>query len=622
MITINYYPKPRAKLVLRKEHIMTLDLLLNILSLVCGLALFLYGMDVMGDALKKSAGRKLKTILGNLTSNKFLGFLLGLGVTAVIQSSSATTVMVVGFVNSGTMLLSQAVGVIMGANVGTAVTAWITALNGLENLGVSLDALKLLKPDAWMPVLALIGIGLIMFSKRTKFKDFGNILMGFAILMVGMSLMSDAVSGYGEDLKPLFTMFADAPILGVLAGLILTAIVQSSSASVGILQALSFTGAITYGSAMPIIMGQNIGTCVTALISSLGANKNGKRAAFVHLYFNIIGVGLWMALYYLIGWILETTGAFGLLSWADGTAIEAFGIAGIHTVFKIFSVIALAPFTKLLEKLACATVRGDDKKGDEFTSMLDDRLLASPEIALDRCKTVIAQMAEMSIIPFNKSIKLLDNYDSKLAQEIRDAEDKVDLYEDALGSYLVKLSAISTSEQDNLEVTKLLHLIGDLERISDHSVNIVESAEEIKDKELKFSDYAVGELRVMYDAVEEITLMTKDALRENDLEKAASVEPLEQVVDDIRDQIKLQHVIRVQRSQCTIEHGFVLSDILTNLERVSDHCSNIAGCIIEMSKHESLDLHSYLKELKKGGKEFDTAYNSYSQKYALPSQDE
>ena len=601
---------------------MTLDLLLNILSLVCGLALFLYGMDLMGDALKKSAGRKLKTILGNLTSNKFLGFLLGLGVTAIIQSSSATTVMVVGFVNSGTMMLSQAVGVIMGANVGTAVTAWITALNGLENLGVSLDALKLLKPDAWMPILALIGIGLIMFSKRNKFKDFGNILMGFAILMVGMSLMSDAVSGYGEDLKPLFTMFSDAPILGVLAGVLLTAIVQSSSASVGILQALSFTGAITYGSAMPIIMGQNIGTCVTALISSLGANKNGKRAAFVHLYFNIIGVGVWMALYYLIGWILETTGAFGLFAWADGTAIEAFGIAGVHTVFKIFSVITLAPFSKLLEKLACATVRGDDKKGDEFTSMLDERLLNTPEVALDRCKTVIAQMAEMSIIPFNKSIKLLENYDGKLAQEIRDAEDKVDLYEDALGSYLVKLSAITTSEEDNLEVTKLLHLIGDLERISDHSVNIVESAEEIKDKDLKFSDHAVGELQVMYGAVEEITLMTKDALRENDLEKAATVEPLEQVVDDIRDKIKLQHVIRVQKSQCTIEHGFVLSDILTNLERVSDHCSNIAGCIIEMSKHESLDLHSYLKEIKKGGKEFDAAYNNYSEKYALPSHEE
>ena len=597
---------------------MNLDLILSILSLVCGLALFLYGMDVMGDALKKSAGRKLKTILGNLTSNKFKAFLLGLGVTAVIQSSSATTVMVVGFVNSGTMLLSQAVGVIMGANVGTAVTAWITALNGLDNLGFSLDALKLLKPDAWMPILALIGIAFIMFSKRSKFKDLGNILMGFAVLMVGMTLMSDAVSSYGENLKPLFTMFADAPILGVLAGTILTAVVQSSSASVGILQALSFTGAITYGSAMPIVMGQNIGTCVTALISSLGANKNGKRAAFVHLYFNIIGVVLWMVLYYLIGWILESTGVFGLLSWADNQTIEAFGIAGIHTVFKIFSVIILAPFTKLLEKLACLTVRGTDKKGDEFTSMLDERLLDTPEIAIDRCRAVAAKMAELSIEPFNRSISLLGKYDPKVAQEIRDAEDKVDIYEDVLGSYLVKLSSHSMSESDSLEVTKLLHMIGDFERISDHSVNIVESAEEMNDKELHFSDNAISELNIMYGAVCEITTMTKESFVDNDLEKATQVEPLEQVVDYLKDQIKLQHVIRVQKSQCTIEHGFVLSDILTNLERVSDHCSNIAGCLIEISRHDSLDLHNYLHEVKAGGR-FDESYEQYMAKYSLSS---
>ena len=601
---------------------MDLDLLLNILSLVCGLALFLYGMDVMGDALKKSAGRKLKKILGNLTSNKFLGFLLGLGVTAIIQSSSATTVMVVGFVNSGTMMLSQAVGVIMGANVGTAVTAWLTALNGIENLGISLDALKLLKPDAWMPVLALVGIALLMFSKKNKLKDFGNILMGFAVLMVGMSLMSDAVSGYRDNLAPLFTMFEHWPILGVLAGTLLTAIVQSSSASVGILQALSFTGAITYGSAMPIIMGQNIGTCITALISSLGANKNGKRAAFVHLYFNIIGVVLWMSAYYLIGWILDLTGVFGLFAWAEGTPIEAFGIAGIHTVFKIFSVIALAPFTKLLEKLACITVRGDDKKGDEFTSMLDERLLNTPDVAIDRCKTVIAKMAELSVIPFNKSMTLIEKYDSKLAQEIRDAEDKVDLYEDALGTYLVKLSTMTNTEQDNIEITKLLHLIGDLERISDHSVNIVESAEEIKDKELKFSDSATSELRIMYSAVEEITTITKDALVYSDLDKATLVEPLEQVVDGLKDQIKLQHVIRVQQSLCTIEHGFVLSDILTNLERVSDHCSNIAGCIIELSKNDALDLHNYLNEVKTGGKDFEINYKRYLEKYSISSNTE
>jgi phosphate:Na+ symporter len=601
---------------------MDLELLLSILSLACGLALFLYGMDVMGDALKKSAGRKLKTILGNLTSNKLKGFLLGLGVTAVIQSSSATTVMVVGFVNSGTMLLSQAVGVIMGANVGTAVTAWITALNGLENLGFSLDALKLFKPDAWMPVLALIGIGLIMFSKRSKFKDVGNILMGFAILMVGMSLMSDSVSSYGDTLKPLFTMFKDWPILGVLAGTLLTAVVQSSSASVGILQALSFTGAITYGSAMPIVMGQNIGTCITAIISSLGANKNGKRAAFIHLYFNVIGVVLWMVLYYSIGWILETTGVFGLLSWADGTTIEAFGIAGIHTVFKIFSVIMLSPFTKLLEKLAYITVRGDDKKGDEYTSLLDERLLDTPAVAIDRCRKVAIRMGELSIEPFNKAVGLFKNYDSKVAQEIRDAEDKVDIYEDALGTYLVKLSSRDLQEADSIEVTKLLHIIGDFERISDHSVNIVESAEELKDKNLAFSEYAVRELQVMYDALNEITHMTHEAFINTDIDKAMLVEPLEQVVDDLKDEIKLQHVIRVQKSMCTIEHGFVLSDILNNLERVSDHCSNIAGCVIEMSKHDSLDLHNYLREIKESGNEFDTNYHKYLEKYALPTNNE
>ena len=597
---------------------MDLNLLLSILSLACGLALFLYGMDVMGDALKKSAGRKLKAILGNLTSNKFKAFILGLAVTAVIQSSSATTVMVVGFVNSGTMLLSQAVGVIMGANVGTAVTAWITALNGLDNLGFSLDALKLLKPDAWMPILALIGIALIMFSKRSKFKDVGNILMGFAILMVGMSLMSDAVSAYGEDLKPLFTMFKDWPILGVLAGTLLTAIVQSSSASVGILQALSFTGAITYGSAMPIVMGQNIGTCITAIISSLGANKNGKRAAFVHLYFNVIGVVLWMALYYSIGWILESTGTFGLLSWADGTTIEAFGIAGIHTVFKIFSVLALAPFSKLLEKLACLTVRGTDKKGDEYTSMLDERFLDTPSVAIERCRKVAVRMGELSIAPFNKSITLLQNYDPAVAQEIRDAEDKVDIYEDALGTYLVKLSSRDLDDEDSVEVTKLLHIIGDLERISDHSVNIVESAEELHDKEISFSDYANRELEVMYSALDEITNMTNEAFAENNLNKATLVEPLEQVVDDLKDKIKLSHIIRVQKNQCTIEHGFILSDLLNNLERVSDHCSNIAGCIIEMSQKDALDLHSYLREVKAGGKEFEINYNRYLEKYALP----
>ena len=590
----------------------------DILTLVCGLALFLYGMDVMGDALKKSAGRKLKTILGNLTSNKFKGFLLGLGVTAIIQSSSATTVMVVGFVNSGTMMLGQAVGVIMGANVGTAVTAWLTALNGIEGGADATAWLAWFKPDAWMPILALIGICCIMFSKKSKYKDVGTILMGFAVLMIGMSTMSDAVSGLKNDegFKSILTMFSN-PILGILAGTALTAIVQSSSASVGILQALSSTGAISFGAAMPIIMGQNIGTCVTALISSFGANKNGKRAAFVHLYFNIIGVVLWMGLYYLVGWILELVGAFGLFSWMGSNFIDMWGIAAIHTVFKIFSVILMAPFTALLEKLAVLTVRGTDKKGDEYTNMLDERLLNTPSIAIERCREVASQMARLSVDPLKKAIGLLENYDPKVAQEIRDAEDKVDIYEDALGSYLVKLSACDMDEADSHEVTKLLHMIGDLERISDHSVNLVESAEEIKDKELSFSDAASAEMKVMYGAVDEIITITADAFINADFDKATLVEPLEQVVDDLKDQIKRQHVIRVQKSQCTIEHGFVLSDILTNLERVSDHCSNIAGCLIEMSLHDTLDLHSYLHQVKAGGEEYNKNYQLYAKKYSI-----
>lgn len=592
--------------------------LMEVLSLICGLALFLYGMDVMGDALKKSAGRKLKTILGNLTSNKFKGFLLGLGVTAIIQSSSATTVMVVGFVNSGTMLLSQAIGVIMGANVGTAVTAWLTALNGIEGGANATEWLQWLKPDAWMPILALAGICLIMFSKRDKKKDMGAILMGFAVLMVGMSLMSDAVSGLKSDpnFANILTLFNN-PIFGVLAGTILTAIVQSSSASIGILQALSTTGTISFGMAIPIILGQNIGTCVTAMISSVGANKNGKRAAVVHLYFNIIGVVFWLGMYYLVGWILKTVGVFDIFNLANNSTINMWGIAAVHTVFKLLSVLLFAPFTKLLEKLAVATVRGTDKKGDEFTNMLDERLLDTPSVAIERSRAVASQMAQLSSEAMRLAIGLFDSYDEKTAQKIRELEDKVDIYEDVLGSYLVKLSSKSMDETDSHEVTKLLHMIGDLERISDHAVNLVESAEEINDKKLEFSADAVSELHSMYGAVNEILVITEDAFVNNDMTKAYMVEPLEQVVDYLRDQIKLQHVLRLQKSECTIEHGFVLSDILTNLERVSDHCSNVAGCLVEMSKHDALDVHDYLHKVKAGGMEYDALYNLYMEKYSI-----
>lgn len=593
----------------------------DILQLVCGIALFLYGMDVMGDALKKSAGRKLKTILGSLTSNKFKGFLLGLGVTAIIQSSSATTVMVVGFVNSGTMLLSQAVGVIMGANVGTAVTAWLTALNGISGSG-SVLWLEWLKPDAWMPILALIGICLIMFAKKDRQKSVGTILMGFAVLMVGMDLMSGAVSGLRNDpsFTKILTLF-DNPIFGVLAGTILTAIVQSSSASIGILQALSTTGAISYGMAMPIILGQNIGTCITAMISSVSANKNGKRAAAVHLYFNVIGVVFWLGMYYLVGWILNIAGVFDIFSLAENHAINMWGIAMVHTAFKILSVILISPFTKLLEKLAVATIRGTDKKGDEYTNMLDERLLDAPTVAVDRCRSVASQMASLSCDAMCSSIRLLDTYDAKEAQRIRDIEDKVDIYEDVLGSYLVKLSSKDMDERDSHEVTKLLHLIGDFERISDHAINIVESAEEISDKNIAFSSEALTELHSMYGAVDEILTIAKDAFVANDVNKACTVEPLEQVVDYLRDMIKQNHVIRLQKSECTIEHGFVLSDILTNLERVSDHCSNIAGCLIEMSKHESLDLHEYLHKVKASSAEYDELYNAYMSKYSLNNQE-
>ncbi len=580
----------------------------GILKLLCGLALFLYGMDVMGDALKKSAGNQLKTILGKMTSSPFRGFLLGLGVTAAIQSSSATTVMVVGFVNSGTMTLLQSVGVIMGANLGTAVTAWITALSSIGQ-GESVDWIEWLKPDAWMPVLAIIGICLLMFAKRNKKRGIGHILLGFAVLMVGMSLMSEAVSPLkgNDSFKSILTMFEN-PILGLLAGLALTVIVQSSSASIGILQSLTVTGAITYGAAIPIIMGQNIGTCITALISSINANKNGKRAAMIHLYFNIIGVVIWLSVFYLVNGLI-----YEFLD--PALSINAWGVALVHTVFKILSVLTISPFYKQLEKLAVLTIR--DKKDDvENASKLDERLFATPSIAADQATKVAYDMAIISVEALKKSLSLLDCYDIKVADEVRDLEDKADKFEDMLGSYLVKLSSHDLSDQDAVQVTKLLHIIGDLERISDHSVNIVESAEEMKDKKLFFSAQATEEIRIMSAAVDEILGIALKAFVENDIVLATEVEPLEEVVDDIRDKIKLNHIMRLQKNECTIEHGFVLSDLLTNFERVSDHCSNIAGCLIETSSLGDLDMHKYSEEATES-MAFKQKFVYYQQKYNL-----
>ena len=582
----------------------------DVLSLLCGLALFLYGMDVMGDSLKKSAGTRLKAILAKMTSSPVRGFLLGLGVTAIIQSSSATTVMVVGFVNSGVMTLTQAVGVIMGANVGTAVTAWITALSGIGGDAASnIEWLEWLKPDSWMPILAVIGICLIMFAKRGKKKDIGCILIGFAVLMVGMSMMSASVSGLKNDegFKSILTMFQN-PVLGVLAGLILTAIVQSSSASVGILQSLTVTGAISYGAAIPIVMGQNIGTCVTALISSFGAGKNGKRTAMVHLYFNIIGVVLWLSIFYIVNAIVN-------FAFVD-TAIDMWGVALVHTVFKILSVALISPFYKWLEKLAVITIR-DKEAEEEKTNLLDERLFGTPSVAVEVAGSVVNSMAEFSIDALKKSLVLFDKYDEKLADEVRVIESKADQYEDAIGSYLVKLSSYDMPEADSNQITKLLHMIGDFERISDHAVNIVESAEEMKEKKIEFSSEANRQISVMERAVADIVDMTYQAFIKNDIELAERVEPLEEVVDDIRDAIKLGHIKRLQKSECTIEHGFILSDILNNFERISDHCSNIAGCIIEISKYDSLSMHKYIDDVKHHNDKFTERVAEYKKIYSL-----
>ena len=595
-----------------------MDVILDIvLPLLCGLALFLFGMDLMGDSLKKSAGSSLKTILGKMTSTPLKGFLLGLGVTAVIQSSSATTVMVVGFVNSGTMTLLQAVGVIMGANVGTAVTAWITALSGVGGDSASgvVDALSLLKPDSWVPIVAVVAICLIMFTKRGKKRDIGFILIGFVILMTGMDMMSGAVSGLkdNETFVSILTMFRN-PILGLLAGLILTAIVQSSSASVGILQALTVTGGISFGAAIPIIMGQNIGTCVTAMISSMGANKNGKRAALIHLYFNIIAVTVVLSLFYLINALVGGFKLGGVLF--TEIPIDMWGVAIVHTVFKLISVAILSPFYRQLERLARISVK-DSEEEAETSNLLDERLIETPAFAVQRATEVSYAMAEISCKALRRSLTLFEEFDPKVADKIRDLENKADVYEDALGSYLVKVSACDLNQTDSEQVTKLLHIIGDLERISDHAVNIVESAEEIQDKKIEFSADAKAELAVLRRAVGDILDLAEAAFLNNDVNLAVNIEPLEQVVDDLRDRIKLNHIKRLQKSECTIEHGFILSDMLNNFERVSDHCSNIGCCVIEISTDDSLDLHKYLHQIKSDSEEYQQKYKEFTMEYSI-----
>ena len=498
----------------------------------------------------------------------------------------------------------------MGANVGTAVTAWLTGLSGLGSAAEgAMSVIRWFKPDSWMPILAVIGICLVMFVKRGRKKDVGVIFLGFSILMVGMSMMSDSVGGLAksEAFRSILIMFEN-PVLGVLAGMILTAIVQSSSASIGILQSLTVTGVITYGAAIPIVMGQNIGTCVTAMISSMGANRNGKRAAIVHLYFNIIGVVVYLTLFCVLDAIFK-------FAFAD-SIIDMWGVAGVHTIFKILSVILMGPFYKQLEKLAILTIP-DKKDEEDSTTLLDERLLETPAIAIARASEVTAQMAEISTNALMKALELVEKYDPKIADEIREIENKADVYEDALGSYLIKVSSSIDNDVDSGQATKLLRMIGDYERISDHAVNIVESVEELRDKKALFSGYAQKELGVLRELLREVLLATQDALRNNDLGKAASVEPMEQVIDELIAKIKTNHVLRLQRGECTIELGFVLNDLLVDFERVSDHCSNVAGCIIEISEYGALDMHKYLDMVRHGSEAYEKHYQIYKKKYVI-----
>ena len=578
----------------------------NALTMIGGLSLFLFGMNLMGQALERRAGSRLRTLLDRMTSNVMMGFLTGLGVTAIIQSSSATTVMVVGFVNSGLMTLRQAINVIMGANVGTTVTAWLLSLSGID--GSSLW-IRLLKPSSFTPVLALIGIIFYMFCADTKKKDTGTILLGFATLMFGMETMSGAVSGLKDvpGFVNLFVAFKN-PVLGMLAGAILTAIIQSSSASVGILQALAATGAVSYAAAIPIIMGQNIGTCVTAMISSVGTNKNAQRAAVVHLMFNVIGVIVLLSTFCIV------RAAFAPAILDEHATM--YGIAIVHSVFNILCTAMLLPAGDLLEKLSIRLVP-DGKNSDTRAVELDERLLATPSLALSRSRAVASEMAEIAVRALKNSMTAMRALTPELAKSIRDDEELCDHYEDILGTYLVKLSARRMGEAESEEATELLKSIGDFERISDHAVNILASAEELDEKGLAFSPSAESEFDVLAAAIGRILDLSLDAFEHGDISVAAEVEPLEQVIDTLKEQMRTRHILRMQQGNCSIEAGFVWSDLLTDLERTSDHCSNIAGCVIDAAQH-NLNLHETLRATRSEDERFRRRFEHYAHEYSLP----
>ncbi len=576
------------------------------LTMLGGLALFLFGMSLMGQALERRAGGKLRSLLDKMTGKPIAGFLTGLGVTAVIQSSSATTVMVVGFVNSGLMTLRQSISVIMGANVGTTVTAWLLSLGDIDGTSV---LVRLLKPSSFTPILAVIGIILYLFCKGSRKKDSGVILLGFATLMFGMETMSGAVSGLRNDpvFVNLFLAFKN-PLLGVVAGAVLTGIIQSSSASVGILQALSATGAVSYAAAIPIIMGQNIGTTVTALLSSIGTNKNARRAAVVHLMFNVIGVVVLLTVFTVVRAVF----APALL---DEAATRS-GIAIAHSMFNILCTAMLLPAGGLLEKLAIRIVPDGGEK--EHRVELDERLLATPALALSRSRAVASDMAEHAVRALKDSLAAIDNYSPELAERIRQDEELCDHYEDILSTYLVKLSAEPMGTAESEEAAALLKSIGDFERISDHAVNTLESAEELRDKNLAFSPNAVAEFSVLAGAVSEILDLSLRCFETNDSAVAAEVEPLEQVIDQLKESMRTRHIRRLQQGGCSIELGFILSDLLTGLERTSDHCSNIAGCVIDMAQH-NLNLHESLRATRLESADFLREFDRYARKYALPA---
>ncbi|MBQ7915715.1 MAG: Na/Pi cotransporter family protein [Firmicutes bacterium] len=582
----------------------------DLFTLIGGLAFFLYGMNIMGNGLETLSGSKLQGILEKMTSSPLKGVLLGTIVTAIIQSSSATTVMVVGFVNSGIMQLTQAVGVIMGANIGTTATAWILSLTSLQ--GDSF-LMQIVKPANFTPILAMIGVIMTMMTStknpNSHKKDIGLILIGFAILIFGMDLMSSAVEPLSEspEFANLMTMFTN-PILGMLVGLGITAIIQSSSATSGILQALSTTGQMSYGAAMPIIMGTNIGTCVTALISSVGAKKNAKRAAFIHLYFNVIGSVLFMVVFYTLRMFIT----FGF----ETNAIDPTGIAIIHSLFNIATTAILLPFNKLLVKLAAKTVRDNEEEQTSEIQILDERLFATPTVAIERAREVTCDLAQVSAAALKRAIGMLSDYQEQDVEVIRKMEDQTDIYEDRLGTYLVHLSSLKLSNQGSHEISKMLHSISDFERIGDHSVNVLETAAEIHQKGVSFSVEGSGELQIVASAVMEIVDMTVSAFTQGDYSLAMKVEPLEQVIDKLCDQLKLRHIERLKKGNCTIEQGFIFTDLLTNYERVADHCSNIAGGMIQIHE-DSYQVHEYLNQVKENSGDFAKEYELFKNKYSL-----